>query len=56
MYIIALYSLNHYEWHKFYFSLFVHFKHKARIYNFTHLFKININNHALRYIHINAHK
>ena len=40
MYIIVLYILNCYE-DKYFISLFVHFKYKARIYshNFTHFLK-----------------
>ena len=51
-----LYTLNYYE--DKYFSLFAHFKHKARIYtpNITYLLKISTNNHTLLYIHINSHK
>ena len=57
MYIITLYTLNYYE-DKYFISLFVHFKHKIKIYyhrTYTHLLKISINNHTLLYIHINNH-
>ena len=49
MYIIMLYTLT--------ISLFACFKHAVKIYNhnFTHLLKINTNNHPLVYININNH-
>ena len=50
MYIIMLYTLNYYE-DKYFISLFVHFKHKARIYTLIiHiLLKIRKNNYPLLY-------
>ena len=56
MYIITLYTLNYYE-DKYFISLFVHFKHKARIYTLIIqiLLKISINSYKLLYIRINNH-
>ena len=57
VYNYAIYTLN-YCGDKYFISLSAHFKHTVKIYtnNFTHLLKININNHLLLYIHINTHK
>ena len=56
MYMIALYTLNHYEDKYLLVFLYTLSTKQECIPNFTHLLKISINNHTLLYIHINSHK